>query len=124
MALYVLHDEIERLRARVEELKLQRLQMNNEVPITTDKSATKGRLSVSYDAIDAAWRVMEGWYDTHGGLVPDPSRAIRDALKVMGIVECEKCSGSGEIEAWTDCLDWVNCPGCHGHGWVMEDNDG
>ena len=52
------------LRARIEELKLQRLQMNNEVPITTDKSATKGRLSVSYDAIDAAWRVMEDKNET------------------------------------------------------------
>ena len=57
-------EAIEHLRARIEELKLQRLQMNNEVPITTDKSATKGRLSVSYDAIDAAWRVMEDKNET------------------------------------------------------------
>ena len=99
-------DEIERLKARVEELKKSNL----------DKAllAVQSDHHITDEQIDAAWQYA---------MKLDSPTLVLAALAELGIKRCEGCE-DGHIAVDTgDPQDSasVTCPDCNGHGWVVKD---
>ena len=117
-------NEIKRLTAELKQyqrkaldLKFDNIEKGGRIE-SLEQSAAEGCLSVSYDALDAAWKFItdqeEYSWDT-------AVQCLEDVLEPLGIERCEECGGSGEtLERENNAVYRVQCPSCHGHGWVKK----
>ena len=87
-----------------------------------EQSATKGRLSVSYDAIDAMWKYINRLKIAGDNHCSSLAVVIKEVLALAGIVACEECEGMGNYQEIRN-FNWTECESCHGHGWVITSVD-
>jgi len=73
-------------------------------------------LMIPFSKIDAAWAEVPPYEYDAGSLAP--ADALAPLLK-LGIVACEECGGSGLVKSETAPCH-IECPGCHGHGWKLD----
>lgn len=117
------HDEIERLREALREVVRIYEQAGLTEDVSSDMMATARRAlhdnkgpiyRITDEQIDAAWeRIHKPGFD------PTSSAVILEGFKMLGIVRCEGCGGSGDVMDvdHPDPYAIKTCPDCNGRGW-------
>jgi hypothetical protein len=131
-------EEIERLRARVEELEADQIPLDARLSLScviqngvasdfllavngepTDQSISLPEAChiITDSQIDAAWAVGEDVEEADRICGVEVRGVVNAALAELGIERCENPDCVGGCANHPDWKDWV-CPDCDGKGWV------
>ena len=116
--LYEAADEIDRLRAELDEKDKRIAELEAECDETTRKIdyLASNEVVILTEDINAAWE----WANLPEKNIQKLER--RRGLERLGIVACKKCGGTGDDRG--DVLALVYpCRDCNGKGWVWRNDD-
>ncbi len=106
--------EIERLRARVEELEGRIIRL--AIPLDSDIDPETTYIFTTEQIDEAVQYGRELMYQKSDSV----GSFVLAALKKLGIVRCEGCArlGRSPVSIDDDGREW-RCGGCDGHGWKV-----